>query len=331
MGRWKPSCDDFQWFPYAMQEVPAGMPGGWNALYQARGLSVKQSIGVLEAATGGMCVQPNQYVVLNEQGQKVFVAEEDSECCCRCCCAPHHEFTINVRDHNNAPVLGIYHPCKCSGCFACSDCCRNEVEIYEGEAQMDKEWRENNRAQLRGVLKVPVLGGGFTPTIMVHPVINGKMVDEPEGEITGPTCCIGACCDASFFMQPPGSESKGQFGKITKQGMKDLGTTAQQLFTDADIFQMQFEVEDPYFRGAGGSEETPLKAAQGADFSQVMWTKAKLLSSLFMLDYQFFEDDHVFELCPEPGVLCSIKCCDLYCWGCLMPCKLKCQKGGDDD
>jgi len=310
----------FNWFPYGEgHDVPAEVPGGWHGLYTAEALSVKQAVGILEALTDGCCEQPNQYVVLNGHGQKLFTAEEESSACWRCCCAPNHEFTINIRDHNNAPVLGIYHPCKCGGCCACCDFCRDEVHLYEGEAQRDEPWRQSNNDKLRGVIKMPTCGGGLTPTFEVFNVVNGVVDTQPEAEITGPTCCIGACCDAEFTMQAPGAKDSdpGQYGKVMKEGFKDMESAAIQLFTDAQVFQLQFEQNSPYF-------------GDQSDWSRRMWTKAKLLGGLFALEYLFFEDDGIFQCCPEPDVLCSLKCCDLYCCGCIWPCKCECRKGDDN-
>jgi hypothetical protein len=263
--------------------------------------------------------------VINQKGEKVFVAKEESDDCMRCCCAPHHEFVINVNDRDGNAILSYYHPFKC-GCCACMDICRDEMYVYEGKAKVDSDWRKDNEDKLRGLIKMPTCGGCITPTWEVFSVVDKVVTEKPEAEITGPTLFIGACCDSKFTMQPPGAnQEKGMYGSVVKEGMDGLESAAVQMFSDAQNFQLKFQKEPT-------ESNELLNPFMYGDWNNRMWGRAKLLGGLFALDYKFFEDGGIFECFPDPDTVCALKCCDMYCAGCIIPCKLtlmNSKKDGD--
>jgi len=325
------------------EQLPAGTPQGWHGLYVADQFLVKQSINWMEAVTNGCCEAANHYVILNKQYQTVYVAEEESGCCARACCAPNHNFAVQIRDrstnpdepYGGLPVIGFYHPMKCAPCCCvCCNMCQHEMFVYQGSVPGDVDDRpccgppENpdSNNPLIGVLRQPVCGGVYRPTIQLMEATQDDTVEkggikekEASEELVGPFMCIGSCCESKFHCQAPGQhdEHKGQYGKIKKEGCGDAGDAFREIFTDADNFKLKFEKEAPFMLSEG-------------DWQFKMRAKARLLAGLILLDYMFFEGDGAFECCPDPDTICRLKCCDLYCCGALVPCYIRLPANSDD-
>lgn len=246
-------------------------------------LFIKQKVSFAEAITNGMCETRNRYKIMDAKtGRVVFIAEEESEDCQRCCCAPNHEARVKIYfSHDGlsrqALAFEVFKPFKCVGCFSCCDFCQPEVTMYKGGMEQN---------QVVGSVKMPVCGGCLKPVFDMN---DGK--GTKFAELTGPTCCVGSCCDSKFQVEKGGQPTAST---IEKKGVSDLQSAATQTFTDATNFSLNFQ--------AGATPEE----------------KATLLAGLFMLDFEFFEDDGAFK-CEGNG--CSVKLCDLFCCGCKCPCK----------
>jgi len=153
---------------------------------------------------------------------------------------------------------------------------------------------------LIGRVQAPFLGGGLQPqlNIMSRDGANNQTGIYMEG----PMCCIGSCCDSTFNVK----SAQGDIGMIRKEGPEGLADMAAELLTDADNFTMSWN--------------------QNID----MPTKVSLLGAMFLLDFMFFEDDGNFK-CNPCTKECSIKLCDFFCCGMLVPCKIKCDCSDDKD
>ena len=95
-------------------------------------------------------------------------------------------------------------------------------------------------------------------------------------------------------------------GKIVKERPGSLAQIAKELTTDADNYTMYFP------------KEMDVK------------NKANMLAALHLIDYMFFEDEGDLNL-DIRNQKCSYKCCDFYCCGCVLPCKVQCQRCGKND
>eukprot|EP00658_Telonema_sp_P-2_P031729 TRINITY_DN23681_c0_g1_i5.p2 TRINITY_DN23681_c0_g1~~TRINITY_DN23681_c0_g1_i5.p2 ORF type:complete len:249 (+),score=71.87 TRINITY_DN23681_c0_g1_i5:254-1000(+) len=248
----------------------------------------------------------------------------------------------------------MFHPMKCAPCCCvCCNMCQHEMFIYApttpgGPAittPMDDRpccSAPEDTTGLQAVIRQPVCGGVYRPTVQAFSVDQNPppqnieqlpekelWTEDPQApgyngsmEIVGPCLCIGSFCDATFKAQAPGAHDdenrRGEYGKIQREGVEDAEDLARECCSDADTYSIKFEKEGCTF----WSE---------LDWNQKMWNKAKLLSALFLLDYMFFEDEGAFECCPEPGIICRIKCCDLYCCGALIPCYCTLHNNQGDD
>jgi hypothetical protein len=332
---------------------------GWNWIYMGEKFRVKQAVNLLEALSGGICEFENKYAVKakfakegkdKEKWHKVYKAKEESACLERCCCAPNHKFSIQIDDKDDNAILALYHPMKCAPCCCvCCNMCQHEMFIYHSATEagkhhpafsQDHEDRPccaapTDARGLAAIIRQPVCGGVYRPTVQAFSVQQADTLeavqelwtenkDDPgyagSMDIVGPYLCIGSFCDSTFQAQPPGQfgdeNTRGMYGKIVKEGAEDAEDVARELCSDADNFTIKFEKDR-----TGWTED---------QWNDKMWNKAKLLSALFLLDYMFFEQEGAFECCPEPGIICRIKCCDLYCCGALIPCYCTLAQGGED-
>jgi hypothetical protein len=250
------------------------------------------------------CVeQPNTYTIYNLETQQALIrVEEQSECCTRCFCAPDHSVVLqfNALDPSgNAifPVITMEREGCCSkpclGGFVCMDCCANEAFIHAGSVvQADGQpggAGKLPRDRVIGRAKVPILGGGLTPTIQVMdrtPTADHEFADHEFARVIGPTLFRAVlCCDQSFAVKRVNKDGSvsvdvGDIATITKKPKSTLpikhsytsyqtlmGAMREKLI-DSDLYEL--EVHDPAV--------TPQH-------------RATLIGTLLMMDYMFFERD----------------------------------------
>lgn len=74
-------------------------------------------------------IQTNvKFDILNNQGQLVYRAEEQSEFCERNCAGPVRGFTIYIKDLMGSDIIALRRSCRCCGCcFPC--CCLQEMTV----------------------------------------------------------------------------------------------------------------------------------------------------------------------------------------------------------
>ena len=169
------------------------------------------------------------------------------------------------------------------------------MKVYQGDLKSDKE---PNPEHLIGYIKQPMFGGMFSPTLEMME----RDGSEPYATIKAEaTCCIGGiCCDHTFTV----TDSNGQYmGKIVKERPDGLKNVVKELGTDADNFTLYLNKDLPVDK------------------------KASMLAALHLIDYWLFEDEGDFKL-DVVNQECEIKCCDLYCFGCVCPCTCNCGGGG---
>mmetsp|Transcript_46208 Transcript_46208/g.111999 ORF Transcript_46208/g.111999 Transcript_46208/m.111999 type:complete len:294 (-) Transcript_46208:125-1006(-) len=249
---------------------------------------------------GGLGETANHYDVYTDDGGDKFRVIETSEYC-GCCngraiCRPNHKLQLRVFEpskSNSTEAMVFDRPCKCGQCCAILDICRQEMTVFEGP--------EIN-GNVIGYIKQPILGGLLSPTL--------DLMDREESEEAYATikanavCCIGGvCCDHSFEV----TDKNGTVvGKIVKTKPSSLGEFAKEMASDADAFALEL------------NQEASLTAQQ----------KANIFAGLYLIDYMFFENEGELKL-DAVNQECSVKCCDMYCCGCVCPCSCNC--GGNDD
>ncbi|CAJ1936664.1 unnamed protein product [Cylindrotheca closterium] len=277
-------------------------------------LIIKQKFEPLEAlanaaanaldmdALGGLGETANKYDVFTDDGGDKFRVIETSEycgCCTgRACCRPNHKLQLHVYEpakSDTTEAMVMDRPCKCGQCCAIFDICRQEMTIFEGP--------EINGNKM-GYIKQPILGGFLSPTLEI---MDREEDDEPYATIkANAVCCIGGlCCDHTFEVTDKGGTV---VGKIVKTKPSDLGQFAKELASDADVFALEL------------NQNSHLTAQQ----------KANIFAGLHLIDYMFFENEGELKL-DAVNQECEIKCCDMYCCGCLVPCKCSCGGSSDED
>jgi hypothetical protein len=199
---------------------------------------------------------------------------------------------------------------KCVGCFACTDCCTDGMTLVAGSVAHN-DTKEIGKQMIDalppnmtiGSAKVPIGGGGFSPTLEVS---EGGAA-EPFAKVQGPMCfggCSELCFDFSFPVSSfKGPDKAGDLAVITKKKPDGLAGGARELLTDSDVFTVEFT--DPKL--------TPEQ-------------KALFLSSTLLNDYTYFEQGGGDKCGSEPngsgGQQFYINLCNCYCYGVLCPCKL---------
>lgn len=250
---------------------------------------------------GGLGETANQYnVYTDDSGDKFRVVETSELCSCtgRACCRPNHKLQLHVYEpskSNSQEAMVMDRPCKCGQCCAIFDICRQEMTVFEGP--------EINGNKI-GYIKQPMFGGFLSPTL---DVMEREEDEEAYAQIKADAvCCIGGvCCDHSFQVT---DKNGNVVGKIVKTKPSDFGQMAKELASDADVFALELN--------------------QNADLSAQQ--KANIFAGLYLIDYMFFENEGEVKL-DAVNQECSIKCCDLYCCGCGIPCACHCGGSDDDD
>lgn len=198
---------------------------------------------------------------------------------------------------------------KCLGCVVCTGCCADGMTLVTGAVDHGDDAKSigqkliDNIPQDRivGSAIVPIFGGCCTPTINVKSTSSGS---EPFGKVEGPTCfggCSEFCCDFEFPISSFDSAAKaGDFGKITKLKPTSMGGAFLELFSDADVFKLEF-----------------------ADETLTPEQKATFLSTLLLTDYMFFEGKAGDKCGTDSAGRSYINLCNCYFMGCLVPCMLK--------
>lgn len=284
-----------------------------RVLSQSQRFAVHQRVTTAEVVTCGCCEQPNSYAILDADNVAPLLhAEERSGDIERCCCAPNHSLMLDVyaigpTGHRAFQVMTIERegcwrkPLLC--CPACCACCADRATVHAGRVDGWAGEAGPGRAIL--AVEQPTICGACThPTVvLMERGVNGRL-DRRVTSITGP-CCFGGCSELCWdvpFVADGGS------AVISKLHPRSFSAALRELVSDSDTYQVAV-------------------ASGRAD-----WTaqrKAGLLAAALLLDYMLFERNSDAIKC-EGGTR-KLNCCNVYCCGCILPCKCDCscpQNGG---
>jgi hypothetical protein len=272
------------------------------------------------------------------EGWPMFIVEERAgdccsrDCCCRCCCNPQHPSITELylssgpraqeacccglctqpdtADKVGEPIM-TYERLGCcarfANCFVCCEQCQDEMRFHKGGGLDVDKAGDNDPKAVEYVGKVPIGGGGCTPTVEVFKMQQPGQIDVKERKdasfvVEGPTCFGGLydwCCDTVFFVSSTAGAK--DWATITKKKPHDCATCCRAMCTTADIYEIQFQ----------------------DTFKGVPEDKAVILGEMVHLDYMFFEQDRFPITCEKRGdtTYITILFCLCYCYGCLCPCK----------
>eukprot|EP00640_Fibrocapsa_japonica_P003556 CAMPEP_0113934576 /NCGR_PEP_ID=MMETSP1339-20121228/1895_1 /TAXON_ID=94617 /ORGANISM="Fibrocapsa japonica" /LENGTH=293 /DNA_ID=CAMNT_0000936439 /DNA_START=104 /DNA_END=985 /DNA_ORIENTATION=- /assembly_acc=CAM_ASM_000762 len=276
-------------------EAANNIAPGMGILTQLDKIMIKQKWHFFEALTSDLLEFRNKYEVMDENGNMVFFAGEESGCCMRFCCGRHRAFRMVFHDKDNKPVLTMIR--KLKFCCACFPCCLQEMAVFPGAAE------EYDAPGKIGEITQPQWGGCFHPTLHLKDG-NGNV----EVTMKGPFIRNDCCCNVPF--QVLGNDGATEIGNVVKVKPNGCSGLAREAFTDADNFNVDFPKD--------------LKVE----------TKATILGAMMLIDFMFFEDNQKGCSCVICssffcGAPCEIICCgegfvDLNICGCYIP-----IKGGD--
>lgn len=212
-----------------------------------------------------------------------------------------------------------YAQCGQTNCWVCMECCRSEAWVHKGAVHSEpahipccgteiKNYKFPqgepglaNKATAIGHVKVPLGGGGCTPTVEIMETVNGTD-QAPFAVMEGPTCFGGLldlCCPTYWALsKAPGKAA--DVGMIIKKAPEGGMGFCIQMCTPVDTYDIDFKPE------AG------LTADQ----------KAILLGELIHLDFLFFESEQPLCHRDDASKTWHLLLCVCYCYGCLCPCEL---------
>ena len=263
---------------------------------------ITQKVSIAEAATCGCCEAKNEYTgrIGDKDGEKIFVAREESGCFERIFCAPLNSMLLTISDPEGNIVYTLERPgCFCAkpclGVWPIMDCCVEEMTLHDGHIEGDAGSIENG-APVFKVKQSTACEAMCAPELKV--TYTGS--EDPAMTINGPQCfggCSELCCDSKFEAKNAKDEYAGE---VTKLAPKTCGDACAEMFTDSDKYFVQF-----------GDDQSPDD-------------KAALLTSAFLIDFMFFERDN--GMCTVKPDACYATCCLCYCCGCLVPFNCYCPK-----
>jgi len=291
--------------------------GNLERMVGKRKLKVYQQIRWGEALTLGCCEFNNHYKIMDEEENELFRVLEDSECMTRCFCSPLHTYKLRMVDAGavepqpNDFLLSQRTGCECIGCpkclccFVCNENCQEVVDVYTND--------ENQGG--RFTLEEKICNGCSAELVIFYHFNNQKT---PLAVIHGPTFfggCAELCTDADFFITTCDKDCnitgrQGDVASLRKLKPDSCCSMLMEICTDIDRYEIDVNTEcswtkDPNFLGM-------------------------VLSSLFALDYKFFESDHPYCDTNSDGSCLLITICNFYCYGCICPVQLCIPlKGGE--
>ncbi|OWA53013.1 Phospholipid scramblase 2 [Hypsibius exemplaris] len=188
-------------------------PPGLEYLTTLDHLLISQKVELLEAFTG--FDTNNKYIILNEHGQQVYYAVEDTDFCTRQCFGSMRPFEIGILDHAQREVIHISRPLACMNC--CYPCCLQTMDVTASGQPIgfiEQEWSLCNP---------------------LFRVLNEQR--EPVLKIQGPCMTCSFCGNVEF--QVLSSDGQMQVGMISKK----WSGLAQEMFTNADNFGVHFPMD----------------------------------------------------------------------------------------
>ncbi|XP_058152392.1 phospholipid scramblase 1-like [Dasypus novemcinctus] len=188
-------------------------PPGLEYLTQVNQLLVRQRLDLLEVLT---CLETsNKYEVMNNQGQRIYFAEEKHHCFLLHFCGSWRPFTMTIYDNFGRDVITLYRSLGSSCCW--SDCCLQKLKVEAPPGE-----------------KIGYVYQSYQPCFPTFTLKNENMTDVMT--IRGP-CIISNCLmDVNFNLLSLDDEKV--IGKFTKQ----LAGYMTDKLRDANKFGIQFPV-----------------------------------------------------------------------------------------
>ncbi|XP_041377883.1 phospholipid scramblase 2-like isoform X2 [Gigantopelta aegis] len=203
-------------------EAISGCPPGLEYLTQVDQLLVKQQVELLEMVTGWETA--NKYKVVNNLGQQVYFAAEESDMCTRQCCGPQRGFIMHITDNMGQEVIRVQREFKCcAGCPWCAgiDCCAHFLTV------------ESPVGHPIGYVRQ--MGSCWEPRYALLDADMNMIL-----QIKGPCCiCQGPCCTWDQEFNVFSKDESTEVGKISKQWTGLI----KEMFTDADNFGVTFPMD----------------------------------------------------------------------------------------
>ncbi|XP_041378390.1 phospholipid scramblase 2-like isoform X2 [Gigantopelta aegis] len=209
-----------QWMSHP-QIIP-GCPLGLEYLTQVDQLSVDQQFEIRRMFIGSEKV--NTYKVVNNLGQQVYFAKEESDICTRQCCGPQRGFIMHITDNTGREVIRVQRELKCfAGCCWCADidCCAHFLTV---ESPVGKP-----------IGYVRQLGSNWEPR---YAILDANM--DMILQIKGPCCiCEGPCCTWDQEFNVFSKDESTEVGQISKQWSRPF----QETFTNANYYGVTFPMD----------------------------------------------------------------------------------------
>ncbi|XP_007086391.1 phospholipid scramblase 2-like [Panthera tigris] len=186
-------------------------PPGLEYLTQINQLLVCQRFDLLEVL--GCFATSKKYEVMNNQGHRIYYAEERSNCFLRYLCGPSRRFTMTIYDNVGRDVITMHRTLRSSCCWRNCYVQKLKVEAPPGE-------------------KIGYVYQYFHPFSPKFKIKNENKEDVMK--IRGP-CMLSSCLkDLDFNLLSLDEEIV--LGKISKKWAGFM----RELFTNADKFGIQF-------------------------------------------------------------------------------------------
>ena len=190
-------------------------------------------------------------------------------------------------------------PHKCLNCWVCCSICQDEMNVHAGDIQGEAGYLPE--ASKIGSAKMPIGGGGCTPTVEIMDRTDPNNPESQFAVVKGPTVfggCLDLCTNTPFIINRAGG---GQIGTIEKMRPDNFEQWCAAICTDADTYRMKL-----------------------ADTTLTPQQKSTLIAEMVHLDFMFFEQDNNFVYVRQRGNDTSVEilCCNCFCYGCLCPCKV---------
>ena len=255
-----------------------------SKIAQVNKFRINQKVDVNEAAIQQICPcveNENKYnILLDNNDTPTMVAIEKSNLCCRWCCSPCHPASIVFYEYKNKEILGVQvfkaeKPFRLFQCINLFFCCAAQINTY---VDNEKVGTSNERACTC-----------FTPRVDVTSEDKGWY-----GEVSGPSCCLGAIWTDKSNRIPFRLKSQANSDNVSATIISgdDKDDVVKDFVTDSDNYDIILQ------------PEYPLNIKE----------KAHLLSTVILLDYLFYEDDAT-----NLSQGCYLG--SLYCNGCIIPCR----------